>query len=163
MMATLAGEQRQGQRLPEVTKKQHPELLRLESCSTERGKLVKKRPAIGPCWEWKRACSGGLIGQEFSTTSEPFCCHPFLLKLVNGSKSGRSPLARSPHSGLSKPHGPRLYVCHQMRLYVCHQMRLYVCHQMRLYVCHQMRLRIRNGARFARIPLLASLARFSTV
>ena len=47
----------------------------------------------------------------------------------------------------------------QMRLYVCHQMRLYVCHQLRFFVCHQMR-RWRNGARFARLPLLASLARF---
>ena len=59
---------------------------------------------------------------------------------------------------------------HQMRLYVCHQMRLYVCHQMRLHVCHQMRLltprsslRSLTFARFARLPLLASLARFSTV
>ena len=56
------------------------------------------------------------------------------------------------------------YMCvkPQMRLYVCHQMRLHVCHQMRLYVCHQMRLLNpqRNGARFARLPLLASLARF---
>ena len=69
-------------------------------------------------------------------------------------------------------HQMRLYVCHQMRLYVCHQMRLYVCHQMRLYVCHQMRLYVchlrllnpqHNGARFARLPLLASLARFLTV
>ena len=79
---------------------------------------------------------------------------------------------------VAKDHGPRLYVCqapnaficvsgvappkHQMRLYVCHQMRLYVCHQMRLYVCHQMRLLNpqRNGVRFARLPLLASFARF---
>ena len=59
----------------------------------------------------------------------------------------------------------RLCVCHQMRSYVCHQMRLSVCHQMRLSVCHQMRLLNPqfNGARFARLPLLASLARFLTV
>ena len=37
--------------------------------------------------------------------------------------------------------------------------------QMRLYVCHQLRLLNpqRNGARFARLPLLASLARYLTV
>ena len=87
--------------------------------SAERGKLVKGRPAIGPCWERRRACSGcASVGQTdrakktFSTTSEAFCCHPFLLKLGNwsaaGSKSGRSPLARSPHSGASKPNSTRL-------------------------------------------------------
>ena len=44
---------------------------------------------------------------------------------------------------------------------------VYVCvkPQMRLYVCHQMRLLNPqfNGAHFARLPLLASLARFLTV
>ena len=80
---------------------------------------MKGRPAIGPCWEWRRACSGcARVGQTdrakktFSTTSEAFCYHPFLLKLGNwsaaGSKSGRSPLARSPHSGASKPNSTRL-------------------------------------------------------
>ena len=45
------------------------------------------------------------------------------------------------------------------------QMRLYVCHQMRLNVCHQMRLLNpqHNGVCFARLLLLASLGRFSTV
>ena len=50
--------------------------------------------------------------------------------------------------------------------YMCvkHQMRSNVCHQMRLYVCHQMRLlNPQNGAQIARLPMLASLARFLTV
>ena len=75
--------------------------------------------------------------------------------------------------GIQFAYGPRLYVCQAPNAFICvssvappkHQMHLYVCHQMRLYVCHQMRLLNpqHNGARFARLPLLASLARFLTV
>ena len=57
------------------------------------------------------------------------------------------------------PNTKCVYICVTKCVYdVCHLMRLYVCHQMRLYVCHQMRLLNpqRNGAPFARLPLLAS-------
>ena len=83
--------------------------------SGEIGKQVYGRPAIGPCWERRRACSGGAsVGQIdstrklFSTTSEAFCCHTCLLvpgmRLAMGSKSGRALRAKYPHSlGLRIP------------------------------------------------------------
>ena len=73
-------------------------------------------------------------------------------------------------SGLAPKHQMRLYV---PNAFVCvsglapkHQMRFHVCHQMRLYVpnaftCVSPNVSVEpNGARFARLPLLASLTRF---
>ena len=88
---------------------------------------------------------------------------------ANSKSKTYSEIQESGHA-FTTDHGPRLYVCQAPNAFMCvsnvappkHQMRLYVCHQMRLYVCHQMRLLNpqRNGTRFARLPLLASLARF---
>ena len=66
---------------------------------------------------------------------------------------------------LPLPNTKCVYMCVTKCVYMCVTKCVYMCHQMRLYVCHQMRLLNpqHNGARFARLPLLASLARFLTV
>ena len=75
-------------------------------------------------------------------------------------------------SGVAPPkHQVRLYVCHQMRLYVCHQNAFicvppnaFICVSPNAFICvSKCVCRICNGARFARLPLLASLARFLTI
>ena len=54
-------------------------------------------------------------------------------------------------------------VKHQMRLYVCQTPNAFICVSPNAFTCVSPNVFAEFGARFARSPLLASLARFFTV